>query len=136
MKDVEPELGMGDKLKALRLRAGKSIRDACTAVGMKTPSAWKHYEDDNTRDHIPADMVVELLRAWEGEGDPAISTEEILGLSPNLMELFKVTGHHFNTSVNVERSNIKLDLRMQARSMEDVRSFMRNWAQFMEADED
>lgn len=127
--------GIGFHLKSLRVRADQSIREACRAIGVKTPSAWKHYEDDVDRTSMPADIVIDLLRAWEGKGDPAITTEEILQLSPSLMQLFKDTGHHFNTSVDIERSNIKVRLKLEARCIEDVRVFMKKWSKFMESDD-
>jgi len=121
-------------LRTLRDRAGQSIRQACDSAGLKTPSAWKHYEDDPSRTSMPADLVIELLRSWEGKGDPAITTEDVLQLSPNLLYLFKETGHHFNTSVGVEKSNVKVEIKVEARELREVRAFMRNWVRFIEGD--
>lgn len=124
--DFQP---VGKQLKELRERAGYSIRAACDVTGLKTPSAWKHYEDDVNRKSMPADMVIDLLQAWVGVGDPAISTADVLQLSPNLMTLFEDTGRNFNSTVFVERENIKLTVNVEARRLEDVQNFIAQWSE-------
>lgn len=122
----------GTKLEALRTRANCSIRAAALLVGMKSPSAWKHYEDDKSRMSIPADMVITLLREWVGEGDPAISTEDVLELSPSLRDLFHETGGSFSTTIHDERDNLKVDIHIQARNVDDMRNLLKAWTKATE----
>ena len=80
-EDLQNELPVQQRLKALRLRSGDTIRKAMSYADMKSTSAWCHYEsDDYDKNYIPADIVVSILPHWIGKGDPSITTDDLLDL--------------------------------------------------------
>jgi len=60
------------KLKALRSRAGLSIRQVAQALGMEYGSSYQHYEDRFKKPLLPLELVLKLVPLFAPSGiDPA-----------------------------------------------------------------
>ena len=112
----------GEKLRALRTRAGVSIRAAAADAGMKSASNWQHYESPKFEGwSLPADYTVRLASAWQGKGDPVITMEDVLELTPELAEF--VAGHGsslFTGSVRHKCEDITLKIDIQTTTIETL----------------
>ena len=120
-------------LKDLRTRVGESVRSAASTAGLRTPSAWKHYEDDGERKELPADIVIKLLQNWSGLGDPEVHPDEILELNSGLKSLFKDTSHNLNTAVDIEADNVSIQLTINARSYDDLHAVIERYVKALQA---
>lgn len=67
------------KLKALRGRAGMTVRELADVIG-RPPSTYASYEDKYKKPYLPIDLVKQLL-CLVGRGDPPITEAEIYALS-------------------------------------------------------
>lgn len=71
------EFTAGQRLKALRNRAGLSIREMAEKLGKKT-SSYQYYEDDYTRAYLPLELTKALVGIFEPYG---IKKSQVLQLS-------------------------------------------------------
>lgn len=70
-----------DQLRALRIRAGLSIRAIAKELQFKSQSSYQYYEDaEKFPDHLPWDFVNKLLDVLVGKGQPPIKKPEVIRL--------------------------------------------------------
>lgn len=76
------DIPVTERLKALRNRAGVTMREAAGAIGKKTPSGYQHYEDPNKffRPYLPHEIIKDLIPLFVGRGEPPITEEEMWDL--------------------------------------------------------
>lgn len=81
---------IGEKLKALRLRAGLSMEEAAKALGFARASSYQYYESPTgyDRDRLPAHMIDKLRAAFVGKGSPPIFDADIDELADGSAEAF------------------------------------------------
>jgi AcrR family transcriptional regulator len=72
------------RLKALRERAGISVREMAERLGFSTGGTYQHYEDRYKKDHLPPTMVQKLVTILLGKGHPPIARREIASLGGDL----------------------------------------------------
>jgi AcrR family transcriptional regulator len=72
------------RLKALRERAGISVREMADRLGFSTGGTYQHYEDRYKKDHLPPAMVQKLTAILQGHGHPPITRREIVSLGGGL----------------------------------------------------
>lgn len=68
------------RLKALRVRAGYSVRELAKAIGYSTGSKYHYYERLYKKAYLPAEFVELLAPKLVGRGEPPISIAEIVAL--------------------------------------------------------
>jgi hypothetical protein len=66
------------KLKALRQRAGLSIREVAHTLGMEHGSSYQHYEDRFRKAHLPLDLMRKLVPIFAKGG---VEAAELLALA-------------------------------------------------------
>lgn len=109
----------GEKLRALRLRAGVSIRAAAADAGMKTASNWQHYESPQFQGTtLPADYTVRIASVWPGKGSPAITLADVLDLSPELATFMSGRGSTFASTVKHVGDEVVVKIDIQTMSLE------------------
>lgn len=109
----------GDKLRALRTRAGVSIRAAAADAGMKSASNWQHYESHQFQgSSLPADYTVRLAAAWAGKGDPAISLADILNLTPELASFIAGKGSIYTGTLKHVDDEIIVKIEIQTGTLD------------------
>lgn len=63
---------IGARLKALRERAGVSVRDMAAALGMSSPSSYTHYEVRFKKPYLPTELAEQIAPILAERGiDPA-----------------------------------------------------------------
>ncbi|ROQ00473.1 phage repressor protein C with HTH and peptisase S24 domain [Stella humosa] len=67
-------------LKALRERAGLTVRDVARELG-KSPSGYAFYENDYKRPYLPAELTKPMAELLAGLGEPPITNDEVMALS-------------------------------------------------------
>lgn len=67
-------------LKALRERAGLTVRDLARELG-QSPSGYAHYENALKKPYLPVELTRSLAGILVGRGEPAIAEDEVLALS-------------------------------------------------------
>lgn len=76
------DIPVTERLKAMRNRAGVTMRDAAKALGYKTASGYQHYEDPKKFPHnnLPHEILEKLVPLFAGRGEPPIDEEEVWDL--------------------------------------------------------
>lgn len=81
---------IGERLKALRLRAELSMEEAAKALGMARASSYQYYESEKgyDRDKLPQHLIAKIRKAFLGLGNPPVTADEIehvaAGIAPAL----------------------------------------------------
>jgi phage repressor protein C with HTH and peptisase S24 domain len=68
---------IGKSLKALRARAGMSVREVADALG-RPASTYASYEDKFKKPYLPMELALELVRVWSPRG---VARGDILALT-------------------------------------------------------
>ena len=79
MADLSP---ISAALKALRERAGLSVREVARAIGLgESYSTYATYERAFKKPFLPMDLAQKLSKALAGRGDPPITENDVLALA-------------------------------------------------------
>ena len=84
--DVTEKPPVAEQLAALRRRAGLTKAFMARQLGYKQTSGYSYYEDNSQyrRNHLPPDMIQQLMVVLVGLGDPPITLDEVLAMAPRL----------------------------------------------------
>ncbi|MSO64415.1 MAG: hypothetical protein EXQ85_01200 [Alphaproteobacteria bacterium] len=80
---TEPErASVGQRLRALRLRAGFSMNALSKAIGYRGVAGYQRYESPEfTKEFIPVGLVHRMLGGVVGRGSPPVTPTEVLALA-------------------------------------------------------
>jgi hypothetical protein len=78
-----PAEGYGARLQRLRKRSGVRVGELSAAIGAKTDTTYRNYENEKryVDTPIPAHIVMPLFSIMVGRGEPPVTAEELLNLS-------------------------------------------------------
>ena len=84
--DVTEHPSVAEQLATLRRRAGLTKAFMARQLGYKQTSGYSYYEDTNQyrRDHLPPEMIQQLMVVLVGLGDPPVTLDDVLEMAPRL----------------------------------------------------
>ncbi len=113
-----------EKIRALRIRAGLSVRAAAAHAGMKSASNWQHYESPSfLGTSLPADYTLRLAKVWPGLGEPPIKLEDVLELNPELLEFAQGRGATYAANFNSRNEQLTIKIEVVAQDLKTFSAF-------------